>query len=155
MATHKGRRPKTNKHMGYKRPCFSEMWKRLWADPEWRAKAKERNRTGVPHGYTKATIAPLRAQAAQRANEIIMELEKKGIVDAVVIPDSDEALAKEAIRAAATIALTPGGQRDRLVALNLVLQYTKAKPVTKTELAVKSPEAWLEEALAASKASND
>lgn len=144
-----------------KRPDFAEYWRKKWAEPGYReqrlANSKKYTRYGVPPGETKKTMKPLWDLASKEADEWIMKLEKEGVVkpDAVIVPDSDDAIAKATLREAALIALGPvGDKRLKLAAINTCLNFTKQRPISKAEVAVKSPEDWLSEALEASKRPN-
>lgn len=136
---------------------WSNYWKQKWADPEYRAYRKAHalkySRTGVPNGLRKDEADLLRAEATVWVDEWMKELEENGIVltDGQIIPGSDEAIAKASIREAAIIALSPGSKKDKLTALNMCLNFTKSKPVAKTEVAMKKPEDWLAEVVVASK----
>jgi hypothetical protein len=148
-------RRKWTRHVGSPRPNLAELNRQRWADPEWREKKRVHgNRRGTPHGMKCKQARAFDELAGLAADSWIMKLEKEGVVPAVVVPDSDDAIAKATLREAAKIALGVGGNRDRLAAINICLQYTKQKPVTKAEVDVKRPEDWLEEALLASKRSN-
>jgi hypothetical protein len=52
------------------------------------------------------------------------------VVDRVVIPDTDDDIAKNALREAFKMTLGPGNVNDRLAAARLVLAYTKPRPPT-------------------------
>jgi hypothetical protein len=54
------------------------------------------------------------------------QLQERGDLPAVTIPDTDEALAHLAIWEAFKVALGPSILSDKLAALRLVLTYTKA-----------------------------
>jgi hypothetical protein len=60
-------------------------------------------------------------------------LEEQGVVDRVVVPDTDDAIAKACLREAFKIALGPGNANGRLAAARLVLTYTKPLPPTLAE----------------------
>lgn len=57
-------------------------------------------------------------------------------------PDIDE-MAKEALEGALTVLRGPQSQSIKLQAAKLLLEFTKAKPVTKSEVSVNAAEAWL------------
>jgi hypothetical protein len=132
--------------------------KALWASPEGKAKMAARDalvaeqraadptkftRTGVPTGYTKATVAPLLAEARLRADRFIQKMKDEDIIPQVVIPDSDEAKAEAALKEVYVLAIGPGDRRDRLAAIRTVLEWTRAKPATKASISVNSSEDWL------------
>lgn len=151
----KGKRktsPRPSRTLGrQKKPGVSENLKRLWADPVFRAKMMEKRRIsglarrgkpgrfGVPDGMRKKEAMILNEAAAQSAKETMADLEKAGI-----FTDADDA-AKEALTKALTVMRAPGDKRDALAAARLVLEYTKAKPASKSELTINKAEAWLAE----------
>ena len=113
--------------------------------PEGRAKHKEMLRTrenhggrpvAVPDGFTKQTIEPIRAPHKKQKKKA-----KK--VVAIMTDENENSHAKEALEAAVEILRTPGQTRDRLTAARLVLDFTKSKPVSKSEVTVGKAEAFL------------
>jgi len=130
---HPQKAPKTN--------YFRELGK----TPEGRALrakwAKERNKStgrpvGVPDGYRKQMIEPIREREKQNAKEIVSVMaDKFGIEDNY---------ATEALEAAVEILRVPGETRERLAAARLVLDFTKQKPASKNELSVSRAEQFLE-----------
>jgi len=103
--------------------------------------AKERNKStgrpvGVPDGYRKQMIEPIREREKQNAKEIVSVMaDKFGIEDNY---------ATEALEAAVEILRVPGETRERLAAARLVLDFTKQKPASKNELSVSRAEQFLE-----------
>ena len=117
----------------------------LMSTPEGRALRKEWSTKkrknpgrpkGVPDGYTKETIAPLRKQAKEEAKKAVKIMEKK-----FDIPEDDAA--KEALQCAVEIIRTPGETRERLSAARLVLDFTKSKPATKSDVSISKAEDFL------------
>lgn len=137
------------------------------ADPAHKAKvrdalkkARELNpdkfkRTGIPNGMRRYDADEAWFQAKAQARHFIRMLENNGDVriDRVIVPDSDEAMAKAALKATAEIALGPTPTREKLTALSTLLAYTKQKPVTKIDTNLSAND-WLKEAVAHNKASN-
>ena len=76
---------------------------------------------GVPDGYTKETIAPIRQKAREEAEIIVSK----------IAPDEDE-FATEALKTAVEVMRVPGETRERLAAARLVLDFTKTKPSRQT-----------------------
>jgi hypothetical protein len=71
----------------------------------------------------------------------------------VTIPDSDEELAKLVLRELCVIALRPSGDnRTKIGAANLILAYTKPKPLQRQSITTAGPEDWLRAAIAAGSA---
>jgi hypothetical protein len=137
-------RPSTAKYRKpHRRPNQAIAMKTRWADPAFRAKqiaSRQRidrarhperySRAGVPNGMRKADAQALWDKATTLADAAMKRLEEQGVVERVVIPDTDDDIAKKALREAFTLALGPGNVRDRLAAARLVLTYTKPRPLT-------------------------
>ena len=131
--THPQRAPKKN--------YFAE----LMSTPEGRAKRKEwssRPRKnagrpkGVPDGFRKETIEVIRKEKRQEAEKVVEIMAKK-----VGVEDN---YAKEALTTAVEIMRSPDATRERLQAARLVLDFTKQKPATKSEMAISQAESFLE-----------
>ena len=73
---------------------------------------------GVPDGYRKADIEPIREQAKKEAEKVVQIMSDKY--------DIDDGYAKEALQTAVEVMRTPGETRERLSAARLVLDWTKA-----------------------------
>jgi hypothetical protein len=146
------RSPRPTRYRGrLKRPGVVAAQKALWADPVWKAAMMEKRRLagiakrgfssrfGVPDGMRKAEAEKLNALAKESAKQTMSELEKAGVLD-----DAD-AQAKEALETTIEIMRKPGDKKVQLAAARQVLEWTKAKPATKTDLTVNKAEAWLAE----------
>lgn len=154
----RGRPPKPRKN--------SLALKALWANPERRAQmiAKlkaaraiqdiERainpdkfSRAGIPHGHTRATAAPLWAEARRKADRFIQKMADEGLITPpeLLVPDSDEAKAVAALHEVAKIAFGPGDKQLKHAASRTILEYCKAKPTTKSNVTINSSEDWLAE----------
>ena len=133
-----------------KSPETTERNKKLWQDPEYRAKqaaaraeyherlwGQPASYTGVPRGMRKREADPLNQQAKESAAVTMAELEKAGVLD-----DADEQ-AKEALQTSIEIMRQPGDKKVRLQAARQVLEWTKAKPAAKSEVTVNKAEEWL------------
>lgn len=59
----------------------------------------------------------------------------------------DDEYAVEALKAAVEIMREPGQTRDRLTAARMVLDFTKTKPASKSEVTIGKAEAFLESLL--------
>lgn len=133
-----------------------------WYDPKkrmaWvRAKTaelpyEERTRTGVPDGMRKAQARKLQARARKKADYLMEKLQEEGVLH--FEETSDEQMAKSALHEAFVQAMSPGDRDAKLRAIRTVLEYTKAKPATKTDLRLNNAEAWLQEVVADHKATN-
>jgi len=104
---------------------------------EWsRKKRKNPGRPrGVPDGYRKAQIEPIRAKIRKEATEIVKIMAEKFEIESEY--------AKEALTTAVEVMRVPGETRERLAAARLVLDFTKQKPASKSEVAVSKAEDFL------------
>ena len=102
---------------------------------EWSNKPKKNagRPKGVPDGYTKETIKPIREKAKKFAEDFVSK------------KDIKNDYAKEALQTAVEVMRTPAADRERLSAARLVLEFTEAKPAAKSEVTLHQAEAWLEE----------
>lgn len=138
--------PKSDGSRNYKNTAASEALKRAWQDPEKRAKMLVKGhgkRTGVPDGMRKPEADTLWALAREKADYIMAELEKEKVV--VFDPNStEEQMAREALKEAFVMAMSPlTNAQLKMAALKTVLEYTKAKPASKTDLTLANADAWL------------
>lgn len=90
---------------------------------------------GVPDGYTKAQIEPLRDNAKKEAETLVNVMADKYEIE--------YDYSREALQTAVEIMRVPGETRERLSAARLILDYTKAKPVSKSEVAISKAEDFL------------
>ena len=151
---------------GQRRPWALEPQKRLWRDPEHRAKMREArarsaedrrenperySRLGVPNGMHRAEADAAWQAAAALADNAIAGLEAQGLVLVDVLPDSDEALAKAGLHEVALLALGPTNKRTKMQALNIFLAFTKAKPAERRAIGKASNPAdeWMQAVLQA------
>jgi hypothetical protein len=122
--------------------------KHRWADPAYRAKQiagrqrtaldrvrhpEKYSRVGIPNGMRKAEAQALWDKASTLADAAMKRLEDQGVVERVVVPDTDNDLAKKALHEALKLTLGPGNVKDRLAAARLVLTYTKPLPPSAAE----------------------
>lgn len=151
-ATHKRPRQRAE---SLPRPDRSEFWKKYWAQPgireKRRANPKRYTRVGIPDGLDREYADLLWWEAGVFADKYMTEFEEAGVVrpDDQILPESDEAAGKAALREAVKIALGPVPLQHKLSAINIVLQYTKQKPISKVEASLKTPEEWLKGAISA------
>lgn len=117
----------------------------LMETPEGRAKRKEWSTKkrknagrplGVPDGHRKHTIEPLREKLRGEAEKVVEVMAKK-----IGVEDN---YAKEALTTAVEVMRSPDATRDRLAAARLVLDFTKQKPASKSEMAISQAESFLE-----------
>jgi hypothetical protein len=142
------------------KPSSSERWKALWADPVWRAKTtaaitagnrnrdktKRISRIGVPDGMRAADAEEAWAQARALGEKFIKIMEDKGEVEKIVVPGSEEEMAKAALKEAFVMAVSPlSDAKTKNASIRTVLEWTKAKPESKSKLTVNKAEEWLAE----------
>ena len=89
----------------------------------------------VPDGYSKETIKPIIDSAKEDAQKAVSIMKKEY--------DIDDPRAEEALETAVEIMRTPVHNRDRLQAAKLILDFTKVKPVNKSEITVGKAEEFL------------
>jgi hypothetical protein len=108
------------------------------------------SRDGVPNGWTRHEATALRQVAAERAKKIV----DKMVEEKVFAPDTKEArIAMEAlVSLVQTKKLTPEDKGSPLVpagevraAAKVILEFAQRKPVTSSQVTVKSAEDWLDE----------
>ncbi len=90
---------------------------------------------GVPDGHTAKTIKPLREKVKKEA---IMATE----IMAEKFDIQDE-YSKEALQTAIEVMRLDGETRERLAAARLVLDFTKSKPATKSDVTIGKAEDFL------------
>jgi len=90
---------------------------------------------GVPDGYSREQIEPIRAEAKEQAKRIVKIMSKEyGIEDQY---------AQAALETAVEVMRMPGDNRERVAAARLVLDFTKQKPAAKNELSISKAEDFL------------
>lgn len=157
-------RKKSPRNKGWwKRPDHSAWLKEKWQEPEFREKMRLRDekaaemrkldpvrfsRTGVPNGMRRRTAKRLWAKAGKAADRFITMLENEGDLPKpeVTVPDSEDAMAKAALREAFTLAVVPGDLKIKTANIRTILEWTKAKPESKSKVTVQTAEDWLKAA---------
>jgi hypothetical protein len=147
---------------GRSNPAASAALKAKWAsDPVWAAKQRARPRTGVgrpagvPDGMRRPEADKLWALAREKAAFIMDELEKENIVEFDPNIPEDQ-MAKLALQEALVMALSPlSDAKLKTTNVRTVLEWTKAKPATKTNLTLDSHVQWLEAVKADHRATKD
>ena len=90
---------------------------------------------GVPDGYRREQIEPIRSEAKQEAKRIVnIMAEQHGIEDEY---------AKAALETAVEVMRVPGDNRERVAAARLILDFCKSKPASKPELSIRQAEDFL------------
>jgi len=90
---------------------------------------------GVPDGHTKETIKPILEKAKEDAKRAVIIMKQDY--------DIEDPRAEEALTTAVEIMRTPVHNRDRLQAAKLILDFTKIKPVAKSEITIGKAEEFL------------
>ena len=90
---------------------------------------------GVPDGYRKEQIEPLRANIKVEAKKVVEIMAKEY--------DIEDEYAKAALETAVEVMRCPGDNRERVAAARLVLDFTKQKPASKSEVALSKAEDFL------------
>jgi hypothetical protein len=90
---------------------------------------------GVPDGFRKEQIEPIRSQIKDEAKRIVDIMSKEYSIE-------DE-YAKTALETAVEVMRVPGDNRERVAAARLVLDFTRSRPVAKNELAISKAEDFL------------
>lgn len=90
---------------------------------------------GSIDGYTKEMLEPIREQSRKDAERIVQIMAEEY--------DIDDSYAKEALKTAIEIMREPAQNRDKLTAARMVLDFTKSKPTTKSEVTIGKAEAFL------------
>jgi hypothetical protein len=144
-----------------KRPGASTALKEKWADPVWAAKQKNKHRlamykrrglpgrVGVPDGMRRAEAEKLWARAQNSAKRTIEAMAKNGVFI------NDDSAAVEALEFNITTMRGKHDIRSRLAAAAKVLEYTKSKPVAKSEVTLSKAEDWLAQVAASNDEAND
>ena len=138
------KKPKKPKNPNLARPGPNNWIVQQHLTPEGRAKRQEMlaNRKnkggrplGVPDGHSKETIKPIVEKAQKEAKKVVSIMKKEY--------DIEDPRAEEALETAVEIMRTPVHNRDRLQAAKLILDFTKVKPVAKSEITVGKAEEFL------------
>jgi len=90
---------------------------------------------GVPDGFRREQIEPIRYKAKKEAKQVVKIMAEKYEIE--------DDYAKEALTTAVEVMRVPGETRERLAAARLVLDFTKTKPVAKSEVTIGKAEEFL------------
>ncbi len=104
---------------------------------EWSNKPKKNSGRprGVPDGYRKEQIEPIRAKNKKEAERLVEIMADKYNIE--------NEYAKTALKTAVEVMTTVGETRERLSAARLVLDFTKQKPASKNEVTTHKAEEFL------------
>ena len=89
---------------------------------------------GHPWGLREKKLARLQKKAAKQVQKDMENIKKKLELDEV---------AEEAMTGALTVLRNPNSQQTKLAAAKLLLDFSKTKPVAKSEVSINAAEAWL------------
>jgi hypothetical protein len=92
---------------------------------------------GYCDGYNPRMMKKILAEAKVKAKEDVAKIEAAS-------GPIEDAAAREALTGAIEVLRTPVNQQTKLAAARLVLDFTKAKPASKSEVTVNAAEKWLE-----------
>lgn len=106
--------------------------RKLWSNMPRKNSGRPR---GVPDGFRKEQIEPIREAAKEEAKDIVTIMSKKY--------DIEDEYSKEALGAAVEIMRVPGETRERLAAARLVLDFCRSKPASKSDVTVGKAEDFL------------
>ena len=133
-------KPKTHPQRAPKKNYFAT----LMETPEGRALRKQWSTKprknggrpkGVPDGHTAESIKPIREQAKKDAIKVVDIMTDKYNIE-------DE-YQKEALTTAVEVMRCEGQTRERIAAARLVLDFTKSKPATKSNVSISKAEDFL------------
>lgn len=123
--------------------------KEQWADPEYRARMTEHlnkirgSRVGTPDGVRKRDMIKLERKAERKARKFIQMLKDEG---EFIVPTTETGMAEATLKEAFKLAILPGDKKIKLQAINTVLNFTKAKPESKSKVTIDTAEDWLKAA---------
>ena len=89
---------------------------------------------GQSEGYNRKQLERLRKRAAKQVKQDMANIKK-----ALDMPE----MAEEALEGALMVLRSPNTQQTKLQAAKLILEFTKTKPVAKSEVSVNKAEEWL------------
>lgn len=89
---------------------------------------------GHPWGVRKGELKKLKRRAAKQVKKDMENIKKNHDV---------HPMAEEALEGALTVLRAPSNQTAKLAAAKLILEFTKSKPVAKSEVSVNKAEEWL------------
>jgi hypothetical protein len=113
----------------------------------WRGRARSEiirtsppGKVGKPKGHSDGFRVPeLKAIREAIVNILMHDEELNKLLDSI---NETDPLAAFAMREMIKLAAQPGATRDRVGLLKTILEFTKSKPATKTEMKVAQQDAW-------------
>lgn len=91
----------------------------------------------------KAEAVKLWAKANDLAGDFINMMKDEGDLPLVADPGSDEGRAEAALKEAFVMAIGPGDNKIKTANIRTILEWTKAKPESKSKVTVNKAEDWL------------
>lgn len=129
---HPQKRPKSNYFATLMQTEEGRALRREWST---RPRKNAGRPKGVPDGYRKEQIEPIREKAKVESKRIVEIMAKEHNIE-------DE-YAKAALETAVEVMRVPGDTRERIAAARLVLDFTRSKPAAKNELSISKAEDFL------------
>lgn len=141
-------RQKSSRRKYRANPGASEARRKQWQDPVYREKMlanlKRNNRRGIPDGMHRDEAQQLWAKARELGERFIQIMEDADQVEKIVVPGSEAEMAKEVLKEAFVMAVSPlTDTKVKATYQRIVLDFTKAKPESKTKLTLDKSEEWL------------
>tara|TARA_A100001011_G_scaffold324765_1_gene347276 strand:+ start:381 stop:908 length:528 start_codon:yes stop_codon:yes gene_type:complete len=130
--SHPQRKPKNNYFSNLMTTPEGRELRKKWSQNK-NPNIKRGRPKGVPDGFTNETIIPIREKAKQEAKKVIE----------IMADQIEDDFSKEALQTAVEIMRMPNDTRSRIASARLVLDFTKSKPVAKSEIAVAKAEEFL------------
>lgn len=113
-------------------PGYHE-WRLFVAASQWKYTRVGRP-IGVTDGHSKRTFDLAMAKAKEQVKKDMANIKKSMELTE---------MAEEALEGALTVLRAPASQQTKLSAAKLILEFTKTKPVAKSEVSVNKAEEWL------------
>lgn len=132
QGSHPQRKPKNNYFVTLMQTEEGRALRREWSRRPRKNAGRPR---GVPDGYSKAQIEPIRAKVKTEAKKVVEIMAKEY--------DIEDEYAKAALETAVEVMRMVGDNRERVAAARLVLDFTKQKPASKSEVALSKAEDFL------------
>jgi len=132
VGTHPQRKPKNNYFSNLMKTEEGRALRKQWSQNK-NPNIKRGRPNGVPDGYTNEQILPIRKKAKEEARKVVE----------IMAEQIEDDYSKEALTTAVEIMRVPQDSRSRIAAARLVLDFTKSKPVAKSEIAVAKAEEFL------------
>ena len=132
QGSHPQRKPKNNYFVTLMQTEEGRALRRKWSRKPRKNAGRPR---GVPDGYSKEQIEPIRAKVKTEAQKVVEIMAKEY--------DIEDKYAKAALETAVEVMRMVGDNRERVAAARLVLDFTKQKPASKSEVALSKAEDFL------------